>query len=254
MLDEVCANAVTGLGAPSFGPHAVCANCAMVRSLSNAAAHEHASARKRQTSSLQTTYRGPTTEALYRPEPQKSARPLRKSINITWGTVLGGPVRVPELADRTIELFGVQAAKIHPYQQARYNLDAVEEGFRLPPGIPHTRAAPPKSFSKKCRSHACVSDFLKKVRSIPRSDGVYSTFILASFSGAAAEEPGWRNWQMQRTLRLLRRVPTGLALCLTGLGGWDEMSDVDQFAAWTSVTAKTRTSRLLGKLRLCTAF
>jgi hypothetical protein len=39
-----------------------------------------------------------------------------------------------------------------------------------------------------------------------------------------------------------------------GFGRWKEMSDVDQFAAGTSVTAKTRTSRLLGKLRLCTAF
>jgi hypothetical protein len=151
----------------------------MVRSLSNAAAHEHASARKRQTSSLRTTYRGPTTEVLDRPEPQKSARRLRESINITWGTALAGSVRVHEPADRTIEMFGVPAAKIHPYQQGRYNLDAVEEGFRLPPGIPHTRTAPPKSFSKKCRWHACVSDFLKKVRSIPRSDGVYSSFILA---------------------------------------------------------------------------
>jgi hypothetical protein len=89
----------------------------MVRSLSNAAAHEHASARKRQTSSARTTYRGPTTEALHRPERQKSVRRLRESINITWGIVLGGPVRVHELADRTIDLFGVQEAKIHSYQQ-----------------------------------------------------------------------------------------------------------------------------------------
>jgi hypothetical protein len=62
--------------------------------------------------------RGPTTEALGRPEPQKSARRLRDSIDITLGhTVLGGPAPVHELADRTIDLFGVQAAKIHPYQQ-----------------------------------------------------------------------------------------------------------------------------------------
>jgi hypothetical protein len=45
------------------------------------------------------------------PKPQESLRRLRESINITWGTVLGGPVRVHELADRTIDLFGVQAAK-----------------------------------------------------------------------------------------------------------------------------------------------
>jgi hypothetical protein len=42
---------------------------------------------------------------------------MRESINITLGTVLGGPVRVHELAHRTIDLFGVQAARIHPYQQ-----------------------------------------------------------------------------------------------------------------------------------------
>jgi hypothetical protein len=35
------------------------------------------------------------------------------------GTVLGGSVRLHELADRTIDLFGVQAAKIGPYQQGR---------------------------------------------------------------------------------------------------------------------------------------
>src|SRR5689334_9466585 len=80
-----CANASITLGAPSFGPHAVCANCAIVRSLSNAAAHEHASARKRQITSVRTTYRGPTTEALHRPEPQKSVRRLLEGINITWG-------------------------------------------------------------------------------------------------------------------------------------------------------------------------
>jgi hypothetical protein len=60
-------------------------------------------------------YPGPTTEPLHRPAPQKSVRRLRESINITWGTVLGGSVRVHELADRTIDLFGVQGAKIHPY-------------------------------------------------------------------------------------------------------------------------------------------
>ena len=48
----------------------------------------------------------------------RSVRRLRESIDITWDTVLGGPVRVHELADRTIDLFGVQA-KIHPYQQGR---------------------------------------------------------------------------------------------------------------------------------------
>jgi hypothetical protein len=62
-------------------------------------------------------YREPTTEALHRPEPQKSVRRLRESI--TWGTVPGGSVRVHELADRTIDMFGVQAAEIHPYQQGR---------------------------------------------------------------------------------------------------------------------------------------
>jgi hypothetical protein len=50
---------------------------------------------------------GRPTEALHRLEPQKSARGLRESINITWGTVPGGPVRVHKLADRTIDLFGV---------------------------------------------------------------------------------------------------------------------------------------------------
>ena len=48
-----------------------------------------------------------------------------------------------------------------------------------PSGAPHTRIAPPQSFAKKSRSHACVSDFLKKARPIPRSGGVYSCFILA---------------------------------------------------------------------------
>jgi hypothetical protein len=86
----------------------------MVLWLSNAAAHEHASARKRQISSVRTTYRQPATEALHRPKPQKSVRRLRESKNITWGTVLGEPVRVHELAHRTIDLFGAQAAKIHP--------------------------------------------------------------------------------------------------------------------------------------------
>ena len=40
--------------------------------------------------------------------------------------------------------------------------------------------------------------------------------------------------------------------CSTDLAG--RMSDVDQFAAGTRVTAKTRTSRLLGKLKLRTTF
>src|SRR6266566_105217 len=41
-------------------------------------------------------------------------------------------------------------------------------------------APPPKSFSKKSRSHDCVSELrFRKVRSIPRSVGVYSCFILA---------------------------------------------------------------------------
>lgn len=44
---------------------------------------------------------------------------------------------------------------------------------------PDTRTGPPKSCFKKSRTHACVSDFLKKVRSIPRSGDVYSCFILA---------------------------------------------------------------------------
>jgi hypothetical protein len=48
----VCANALIPIGAPSFGTHAVCANCPTVRLLSNAAEHEHASARKRQTSRI----------------------------------------------------------------------------------------------------------------------------------------------------------------------------------------------------------
>jgi hypothetical protein len=87
--------------------------------MANAAEHEYASARKRQTSSVRTTYRAPATKALHRPESQKSVRRLRESINITWGPVLGGPIRVHELADRTIDLFGVQGAKIHPYQQGR---------------------------------------------------------------------------------------------------------------------------------------
>jgi hypothetical protein len=40
-------------------------------------------------------------------------------------------------------------------------------GVRLPPGIPHTRIAPPKSFPKKSRSHACVSDFRKESGQFP---------------------------------------------------------------------------------------
>src|SRR5580658_1379746 len=39
---------------------------------------------------------------------------------------------------------------------------------------PHARTAPPKSFSKKSRSHASVSDFRKKRGQSPRSVGVYS--------------------------------------------------------------------------------
>ena len=74
----------------------------MVRSLSSAAAHEHASARKRQTSSAQTTDRGPATEALHRPEPQKSVRRLLEGIKITWGLVLGGPVRRASSQDSAI--------------------------------------------------------------------------------------------------------------------------------------------------------
>jgi hypothetical protein len=38
----------------------------------------------------------------------------RESINILRGTILRRPTRVHELADRTIDLFGVQAARIHP--------------------------------------------------------------------------------------------------------------------------------------------
>jgi hypothetical protein len=113
----------------------------MVRLLSNAAEYVHASARKRQTSSVQTTYRGPTTEALHRREPQKSTCRLRDSIKIIWDTVLGGPVRVHELAHRTIDLFGVQADRIHSYQKGRWNFDAVKEGFRLPCGILHMPTA-----------------------------------------------------------------------------------------------------------------
>jgi hypothetical protein len=44
---------------------------------------------------------------------------------ITWGTVLGGPTRVRELAHRTIDLFGVQAGRIYSYEQGQLNLDSV---------------------------------------------------------------------------------------------------------------------------------
>jgi hypothetical protein len=46
----------------------------------------------------------------------------------------------------------------------------------------------------------------------------------------------------------------GIGLAKLTHGDQKVMRAVDQFAAGTSVTAKTRTPRLLGKLRLCTAF
>ena len=55
----------------------------IVRSLSSPAAHQHASAEKRQTSNVRTTYRGPSTEILHRPEPQKPVRRLRESTKTT---------------------------------------------------------------------------------------------------------------------------------------------------------------------------
>lgn len=83
----------------------MCANCAMVLLLSSAAEYEHASARKRQTSNIRTTHRRPATEALHRFELQESARRLRERINITWGTVLCGSVRMHE-QPRFIPLLG----------------------------------------------------------------------------------------------------------------------------------------------------
>jgi hypothetical protein len=54
----------------------------------------------------------------------------------------------------------------------------MEEGFRLPPGIPHTRTAPQKSLSKKS-APTLVSPISLKSEVNPRSGGVYSRFILA---------------------------------------------------------------------------
>jgi hypothetical protein len=47
-----------------------------------------------------------------------------------------------------------------------------------PLGAPHTRIATPKSFAKKSRSHACVSDFRKESDQSPGMV-VYFRFILA---------------------------------------------------------------------------
>jgi hypothetical protein len=56
----------------------------------------------------------------------------------------------------------------------------------VPLGAPHTRIARPKSFAKKGRLHACVSDFLKK-SDLSRSDG--STPAYPSVSGARSADP-----------------------------------------------------------------
>ncbi len=80
----------------------------MDRSLSNAAAHEHASARKTQISSTRTTYREATIDAGPRPEPEKPIGPLRERRNVNWGIILGRSFRLYELADDTTDPFHCQ--------------------------------------------------------------------------------------------------------------------------------------------------
>ena len=89
-------------------------------------------------------------------------RPSSAQERHSLGTVPSGPVRVHERAHRTIDLFGMQATKIHPYEQCRSNFDAVEDGFHLPPGIPHARIALLNCSRRKTASHARVSGLLKK--------------------------------------------------------------------------------------------